>query len=47
MTKKLRFAQAGVSLMHANMYRDTLMLLQDELELVGFYDPDRRRSDPI
>ena len=47
MTKKLRFAQAGVSLMHANMYRDTLMLLQDELELVGFYDPTRRRSDPI
>ena len=38
--KKLRFAQAGVSLMHANMYRDTLMLLPDELELVGFYDPD-------
>lgn len=37
---KLRFAQAGVSLMHANMYRDTLMLLADEIELVGFYDPD-------
>ena len=37
---KLRFAQAGVSLMHANMYRDTLMLLSDEIELVGFYDPD-------
>ena len=34
--KKLRFAQAGVSLMHANMYRDTLMLLPDEIELVGF-----------
>ena len=40
MTRKLRFAQAGVSLMHANMYRDTLMLLSDEIELVGFYDPD-------
>ena len=37
---KLRFAQAGVSLMHAAMYRDTLMLLSDEIELVGFYDPD-------
>ena len=38
--RKLRFAQAGVSLMHANMYRDTLMLLPDEIELVGFYDSD-------
>ena len=38
--RKLRFAQAGVSLMHANMYRDTLMLLPDEIELVGLYDPD-------
>lgn len=37
---KLRFAQAGVAMMHANMYRDTLMLLKDEIELVGFYDPD-------
>ena len=37
---KLRFAQAGVSLMHAAMYRDTLMLLSDEIELVGLYDPD-------
>ncbi|MBV7336537.1 Gfo/Idh/MocA family oxidoreductase [Chloroflexi bacterium TSY] len=26
--------------MHANMFRDTLMLLEDEIELVGFYDPD-------
>lgn len=38
--RKLRFAQAGVSMIHANAYRDTLMLLQDEIELVGFYDPD-------
>ncbi|MEM7134007.1 MAG: Gfo/Idh/MocA family oxidoreductase [Chloroflexota bacterium] len=38
--KKIRFAQAGVSLMHANMFRDTLMLLEDEIELVGFYDPN-------
>ena len=38
--QKIRIAQAGVALMHANMYRDTLMLLADEIELVGFYDPD-------
>ncbi len=38
--QKVRIAQAGVSLIHANMYRDTLMLLPDEIELVGFYDPD-------
>ena len=36
----LRFAQAGVAAIHAPMYRDTLMLLPDEIELVGFYDPD-------
>ena len=45
-TTKLRFAQAGVSLMHANMYRDTLMLLSDEIELVGFYDPDPEAVKP-
>ena len=44
--RKLRFAQAGVSLMHANMYRDTLMLLSDEIELVGFYDPDPDAVQP-
>lgn len=38
--RKVRIAQAGVSAIHANMYRDTLMLLPDEIELVGFYDPD-------
>lgn len=38
--RKVRFAQAGVSLIHANMYRETLLLLPDEIELVGFYDPD-------
>ena len=37
---KLRFAQAGVSAIHANHYRETLGLLADEIELVGFYDPD-------
>lgn len=37
---KLRFAQAGVSAIHASMYRETLGLMADELELVGFYDPE-------
>ncbi len=37
---KLRFAQAGVAALHAGMYRDTLLLMQDEVELVGFYDPE-------
>ncbi len=43
---KLRFAQAGVSALHANMYRDTLGLLADEIELVGFYDPDPEAVRP-
>jgi predicted dehydrogenase len=38
--KKVRFAQAGVTALHASMYRDTLMLMPDEVELVGFYDPE-------
>ena len=38
MVTKLRFAQAGVSAIHANMYRETLLLLPDEIELVGFYE---------
>ena len=38
--RKIRFAQASVSMIHANSYRDTLMLMPDEVELVGFYDPD-------
>jgi predicted dehydrogenase len=37
---KLRFAQAGVTALHASMYRDTLKLMPNEVELVGFYDPD-------
>jgi predicted dehydrogenase len=37
---RLRFAQAGVSAIHANHYRDTLGVLTAEIELVGFYDPD-------
>lgn len=32
--------------MHANMYRDTLMLLPDEIELIGFYDPDPEGVKP-
>ena len=38
--RKVRFAQAGMALMHAKPFRETLLLLQDEIELVGFYDPD-------
>jgi predicted dehydrogenase len=37
---RLRFAQAGVAALHATMYRETIGLLADEIELVGFYDPD-------
>jgi predicted dehydrogenase len=39
-SRKLRFAQAGVAAIHAPMYRDTLQLLSDEIELVGFWDPE-------
>jgi predicted dehydrogenase len=38
--RKVRFAQAGMALMHAKLFRETLVLLQDEIELVGFYDPN-------
>lgn len=44
--KKLRFAQAGLSFMHANAFRDTLVLLSDEIELVGFYDADLEAVRP-
>ena len=36
---RLRFAQVGVTAIHASMYRETLGLI-DDAELVGFYDPD-------
>jgi predicted dehydrogenase len=36
----VRFAQAGVTAIHASMYRDTLLMLPDDVEIVGFYDPD-------
>jgi predicted dehydrogenase len=38
--RRLRFAQAGVSAIHAKMYRETLLLLPDDVEIVGFYDPE-------
>jgi predicted dehydrogenase len=37
---KLRFAQIGVAAIHASMYRDSLVYLNDDVELVGFYDPE-------
>jgi predicted dehydrogenase len=37
---KLRFAQAGVTAIHGTMYRETLQLMADEVEIVAFYDPD-------
>lgn len=37
---KLRFAQIGVAAIHASMYRDTLMYLNEDVELVGFWDPE-------
>jgi predicted dehydrogenase len=37
---KLRFAQIGLSLIHAPRYRDSLVFLGDDIDIVGFYDPD-------
>ncbi|HMO58452.1 MAG TPA: Gfo/Idh/MocA family oxidoreductase [Roseiflexaceae bacterium] len=37
---KLRFAQAGVTAIHGTMYRETLQLMADMVEIVAFYDPD-------
>ncbi len=37
---KLRFAQIGVAAIHASMYRDSLVYLHDDVEIVGFYDPE-------
>lgn len=36
---KVRVAQIGVSAIHAPMYRDSLVYLADEAEIVGFWDP--------
>jgi predicted dehydrogenase len=37
---KLRFAQIGLDLIHAPRYRDSLVYLSDDVEIVGFYDPE-------
>ncbi len=37
---KLRIAQIGVAAIHAPMYRDSLAYLNDEVEIVGFFDPE-------
>lgn len=37
---KLRFAQIGLDLIHAPRYRDSLVYLSDDIEIVGFYDPE-------
>ncbi len=37
---KLKFAQIGVAAIHASMYRDTLVHLADDVDLVGFWDPE-------
>ena len=37
---KVRVAQLGVALIHAPKFRDSLIYLSDEIDLVGFYDPD-------
>jgi predicted dehydrogenase len=37
---KLRFAQIGVAAIHSPMYRDSLVYLNDDIEIVGFYDPE-------
>jgi predicted dehydrogenase len=39
---KLRFAQIGVAAIHAPMYRDSLVYLGDDIEIVGFYDSEPR-----
>lgn len=38
--RKLRFAQIGLDLIHAPRYRDSLVYLSDDVEIVGFYDPE-------
>lgn len=37
---KVRVAQIGVAAIHAPMYRDSLVYLGDEVEIVGFFDPE-------
>jgi predicted dehydrogenase len=40
LVSKLRVAQIGVTAIHAPMYRDSLVYLSDEAEIVGFWDPE-------
>ena len=37
---KLRIAQIGTAAIHAPMYRDSLVYLNDEVEIAGFFDPE-------
>lgn len=37
---KLRFAQIGLAAIHAPRYRDSLVYLSDDVEIVGFFDPE-------
>lgn len=37
---KLRVAQIGIAAIHAPMYRDSLVYLSDEVDIVGMYDPE-------
>jgi predicted dehydrogenase len=38
--EKLRFAQIGTVMIHAPAIRDSLVYQKDDIELVGFYDPE-------
>ena len=38
--KKIRVAQIGLTLIHAPRFRDSLIYLKDEIDIVGFYDPE-------
>src|SRR3954469_12879060 len=44
--KKVRVAQIGLTLIHAPRFRDSLIYLQDEIDIVGFYDPEAK-SDAV
>ncbi len=44
--KKIRVAQIGLTLIHAPRFRDSLIYLQDEIDIVGFWDPEAN-SDAV
>jgi myo-inositol 2-dehydrogenase/D-chiro-inositol 1-dehydrogenase len=44
--KKVRVAQIGLTLIHAPRFRDSLIYLQDEIDIVGFWDPEAN-SDAV